>query len=594
MRTGVTVSSTKNPRGTANKARALLLRLEAIWSRCADSRPIAYTLFAILYSVPSLVLAHRKLIWTDEFFTLYLSKTRNWSELWHALSTGGDQHPPSFYYLTHLIFYVAGTTHLTLRLAPLIGFGLFCICLCEIARRVVGQRWALVALLLPLTTPDLDFATQGRGYGIELGFVTFSLLMWILASEGKKRAWTIPALAVGLGLAVASHYYAILLLIPLVAGEFVKTRLRRSIDIPVYSALLAALIPFVLFAPLILKAKTYSAHFWAAPTWGQIILWYPKSTGYMILLFFVASGLSFMFRSFASPQWRKAASPVSTPVVVALAVTALLPIAGMVIAQFVTHAFYDRYFVAALPGTCIIVVWGLQRIMRNIRAGAPLISILCILLFAQEWRSLSRIQVDTLQQYKSVAALLRHTGNTPIVMSDNLGFYTLSFYGRRDLVNRMVWAADPHRSARYLGYDTLDRSLLDLAPWFPLKIMWWHEWWRTHPSSLLYGWEDDWDWGTYAANEVGRVQVLNRYNGSLLLGVTRTHVPEDNQTASDPPGKPRLYDQLPADGPPLCNTYMPTETCPIVDDPNFPAPFMEKPPNFSLENWGAITSPDLE
>ena len=288
--------------------RALLLRLEAVWRRSADSRAIAYTLFAILYSVPNLVLAHRKLMWTDEFFTLYLSKT-NWNELWRALSTGGDQHPPSFYYLTHLIFNLAGTTHLTLRLAPLIGFGLFCICLCEIARRVVGRRWALVALLLPLTTPDLDYATEGRGYGIELGFVTFSLLMWILAAEGKKRTWTVPALAAGLCLSVASHYYAVLLLIPLIAGELVKTRLRRSIDVPVYISFLAALIPLVLFAPIIVQARTYSANFWAKPSWGQMVMWYPQSTGYMILLFFAASGLSFVLRIPASQYSRKAASP---------------------------------------------------------------------------------------------------------------------------------------------------------------------------------------------------------------------------------------------------------------------------------------------
>ena len=104
---------------------------------------------------PNLVLAHHKLLWDDELFTLYLSKTRGWTELWRAMSTGADQHPPSFYYLTHLIFRLTGTTHVTLRLAPLICFALFCVCLCEIARLVVGPRWTLVALLLPLTTPAL-------------------------------------------------------------------------------------------------------------------------------------------------------------------------------------------------------------------------------------------------------------------------------------------------------------------------------------------------------------------------------------------------------------------------------------------------------
>jgi len=573
MSTGVSIGPDK---GLLGKARALLPWIEAAWSRCADSRAIIYILFTFLYSVPNLVLAHRKLMWSDEFFTLYLSKTRNWSELWRALSTGGDQHPPSFYYFTHLIFKLAGTTHITLRVAALFGFGLFCVCLYEIARLVVERRWAPVALLLPLTTHDLYYATEARGYGIEVGFVTFSLLMWILAAEGKKRAWTVPALAVGLCLSVASHYYAVLILIPLIAGELFRTKQRRSIDVPVCSAFLAAMIPLVLFAPIILKVKAYSDAFWAVPSWGQMVMWYPNSMGYMIILFLAASGLIFVLRIPANQDLREAAPP-GVPIRVALVATALLPALGAVIAHFITNAFSDRYFIAALPGTLLLATWALKRIMRNDKAGPPLISILCVLLFAVQYTIIYREQARRLLQVRSAARLLCHSGNAPIIVSESYIFYPLSFYGRRDLVNRVVFAADPHQSARYLGYDTMDRSLLAMAPWFPLKIMWWHEWWRTHEFSLVYGIAGPWDWGTYAVSTVGRVQLLNRNGSDLLLGVTRTNVPEDDRRASDPPGKPRLFDQLPADGPSLCKIYMPTETCPVIDDPNFTAAIVTYP-----------------
>jgi uncharacterized membrane protein len=157
--------------------RSLLRLLNTSWSRCADSRAIAYLFFAIAYTIPNIWLARHKLMWDDEFFTFYLSKTASWGDLWRALSTGADQHPPSFYYLTHVIFKVAGTSHLTLRLTALLGFALSCLCLYEIARQVMGRRWGLPAMLLPLTTPALYYATEARGYGLELGFITFSLLM---------------------------------------------------------------------------------------------------------------------------------------------------------------------------------------------------------------------------------------------------------------------------------------------------------------------------------------------------------------------------------------------------------------------------------
>src|SRR6516225_6212233 len=314
MNASISTSPQKGLRGAALTARSFLIQLEAGWSQCAGSRAVAYVLFAIFYVFPNLMHAHRKLMWDDEFFTLYLSKTKNWTELWRALSTGADQHPPSFYYLTHLIFRLAGSTHVTLRLAPLVCFALFCVCLCEIARLLVGPRWTLVALLLPLTTPALYYATEARGYGMEVGFVTFSLWMRILAAEGRKRAWTVPELAVGLCLSIASHYYAVFFLIPLAAGELAKIRLRRSIDVPVCCALLAALIPLVLFAPIILKAKTYSEHFWAVPFWSQMLRWYPNMTGNLLLILLAATALTFVLRIPASQDLQDANSQLGAPV----------------------------------------------------------------------------------------------------------------------------------------------------------------------------------------------------------------------------------------------------------------------------------------
>jgi len=178
-------------------------------------------------------------------------------------------------------------------------------------------------------------------------------------------------------------------------------------------------------------------------------------------------------------------------------------------------------------------------------------------------------QVSDLRLIRSAATLLRRTGNAPIVISEPSTFHQLSFYGQRDLANRLAYVADPHRSNYYLGHDTVDRGLLALNPWFPLNVVWWYEWWRAHPFSLVYGGVSDWAWQTFALDEVGNVQLLNRDLSHLLLGVTRTNIPEDDRTPSDPPGKPMLYDQLAA-SPPLCNVYMPAENCPVVDNPNFP------------------------
>jgi uncharacterized membrane protein (UPF0136 family) len=432
-------------------------------------------------------------------------------------------------------------------------------------------------MLLPLTGPVLYYATEARGYGLEFGLVTFALLMWISAAEGTKPRWTVPALGAALCLAVASHYYAILFVLPLAAGEFAKERLRRSVDIPIWCAFSAAVIPLLLFAPIILKAKAYSAHFWAIPHWGSMITWYPTMTGRMPLVLLAATCVMFVLRTPGSEDSPQSTATPSFPIILAITACALLPVAGGVIAKLITHAFTPRYFIAAVPGVVILLVWGLRLIMRNNSAGPALATIICVALFVQQWRELRADHNSGLQELRSIAVLLRRTADVPVLISEGGVFHKLSFYGRRDLVNKLVYTADPHLSVRYLGHDTIDRGLLDLAAWFPLKVVWWHDWWSEHPYSLVYGDVGMWSWHTFSLHEIGNVELLSRDTDNLLFGVTRIRVPIDDRTSADPTGQPSLYDQLPKGGAPLCRSYLPADNCPVVDDPNVTAPIVSYP-----------------
>jgi hypothetical protein len=551
--------------------------MNEIWSRCADSRFVVYAFFAIIYVPLYILQAHHKLMWDDEFFTLYLSKTSGWNDLWTALSTGADQHPPSFYYLTHLIFMLAGTSHITLRLTALFGFGLCCICSYEIVRNLMGRRWAVPALLLPLTCPASYYATEARGYGLELGFVTLALLTWVLATEGRKRIWTVPALGVGLCLAVASHYYAILVLLPLLIGELIKRAKRGALDIPVCCSLIGSLLPLLVFLPLILHARSYSVHFWAKPSWQAALWWYPDMIGLTLLVMLGASAVAFIW--FRSPSASLADAPhrTSFPVAITLTVSAILPVIGAIVAHFITHAYTDRYFIAALPGSLIISLLGLRRVFQSDTVGPVIASVFCVVLVIQEWRNLRARQTLELYQLQSIASLLRRAPAGPIVLSEITLIHRLSFYSHRDLAKRFVYLADPHLALRYLGFDTIDRGMLDLAPWFPLNIVWWRQWWIDHPFSMMYGYIGSWAWSTFALRDVGSAQLLSRDGDHLLFAVTRDSVPPDDRVVGDPPGKPRLFDRLSPDGPQLCKVYMPEETCLVVGNSSAALPRIAYP-----------------
>ena len=152
-------------------------RLGGAIQKLAESRTVAWAVFTVFYAIPTVYLAHLKLFWDDEFFTLYLSRTPSWHDLLQALATGADQHPPSFYYITHLVTAVFGSSHVTVRLtAAILGFWLLCICLYEIVRDLATPEWAVVAMFFPLTTEFYYYASEARGYGLVCGFAALAML----------------------------------------------------------------------------------------------------------------------------------------------------------------------------------------------------------------------------------------------------------------------------------------------------------------------------------------------------------------------------------------------------------------------------------
>ena len=554
------------PQGANTRRRERFVQL---LSRCMDSRVAAYSLFALVYALPAVILARKKLIWNDEFFTLYLSGIRSWSELLSALRTGADQHPPTFYYLTHLIFTVAGTTHVTLRLTALIGFAVSCVCLYEILAHLMGRRWGVVALLMPLVAPVFSYAIEARGYGLELGFATFSLLMWMLAVEGRKRRLTLPGLAIGLFCAVASHYYAVLVVVALATGELVRTARRARVDFGVWCAFLCAFIPLLLFADIIQDARADSAYFWTPPaSWLGALSWYGEMGGRLPLLILAAVGVATILKL---PR-RKPISVTDNfvPIATSIVSMSLIPAIGVVLARLITHAYTPRYFIAAFPGICIMLLWALERILRNGTFGPPLIAIFCIGLCGLQYRELYAGESGVVEQMRSVVRVLRSQPDQPIVLSELDPFQQVSFYAHRDLVQKLVYLADPHLSVTYLGQDTKDRGVLRLNAWFPLNVVWWHDWWSTRSSSLVYGYLGNWSWTTFALRDIGTATLLDRPDvAHIVLSVTRTKIPPDDRLPSDPSGNPTLYERIPRSGPPLCVVYMPTEKCPSIDEGGF-------------------------
>src|SRR5690348_7323183 len=92
-----------------NSVRLIILaRVDTLASAIENSGIWPLAIFLAIYFPLTAFLASHKLIWDDEFYTLYVSRLGSLSEILKPLATGAEQHPPIFFLLVHEIMAVFG------------------------------------------------------------------------------------------------------------------------------------------------------------------------------------------------------------------------------------------------------------------------------------------------------------------------------------------------------------------------------------------------------------------------------------------------------------------------------------------------------
>lgn len=557
------------PIESRNRSLSATVRTATAWvEKIAASRPVVLIGFTILYLIPTIFLSRIKLFWDDEFFTLYLSRTADWKTLLQALATGADQHPPSFYYLTHWIMQILGTGHVTVRLPAIVGFWIMCVCLYEIVRSLATPTWAVVAMLFPLTTPLYYYSMEARAYGLVLGFSALALLSWFRASSFRSRKVYLPLLAFGLAAAVASHYYAAMVAVCLGLGELVRTFSRRKIDWPIWIAMAFSGLPIVLFYRTIQDARGYSDHFWAVPVWSDAVSFYMSELGLgpIALLGILGVAVSFGGKFGNQGQGRNITSEAPLTIWQATSISCLsgLPVIVMIAAKFVTHGFTDRYAIASMVGIPILLSYFLYRVTPQ-RKAAVVAVFICLGIFGfqvHEFEDNFNYNQDFVTD--DIAALTK-TGNQQVAVMGITVFHRLSFYAPRELASRLTYVVDPATSIKYHGHDTIDRGLLELNPWFPIKVLSIKSFLESNKQFLSYGNPNRWTWLTFDLAQWGDTRLIERdANECLLFSVTNVRVPPDaNSEIQTPEDRARmLYWKMPQTGPSLCERYMGPNSCP--------------------------------
>ena len=209
------------------------------WQGVADYIEAKSEVFAVAlcvcFALSSLAIATRRPFWYDEILTVLAARTPGIKDLLSKFLFGYDQTPPLNAIFVRLSSDVFGWTELAARL-PSTFFataGLFI--LFHRIRSLANGLMGLAAISI-LTTSFLPmWAYEARPYAMLFFASALALSLWTSApdasdgSTGKTRS---ILFGVAVMLAVFSHYYGVLLIVPFIAEEAKNRGLRKLISLP--------------------------------------------------------------------------------------------------------------------------------------------------------------------------------------------------------------------------------------------------------------------------------------------------------------------------------------------------------------------------
>lgn len=488
---------------------------------------IVLVVISLTYFAITMRFAHEKLLWDDEFFTLYISYA-GYSGIWEALSTGADQHPPSFYWITFTLVNLFGYSDVALRGPAIFGYWLLLISLYG----VIARRWTNLlgfsAFLIPVATATYWWAYDARGYGMLLGCAAAAYFFWELSIERKFRTLAVLLFGFFLTLAVGSHYYGVLILGPFALGTAYMMYRSGRLDIPLTSAHFAPILLLIAFFPVIQRARGYSDNFWARPQISSIeetIFTVFNSAGLMIFLLFL---LVFLFSMVGNRQIHVSEADYSDPSEQAKVLTVLgfcaIPLVGYLIGEFVTNAFNPRYAITSTVGVVCIVIGALAFISKKSPNMQLAILLVIVLGIGMKLPKLQEEIDHSKEDYNSTIEVIEKYVNRglPMAISEVTIFHRMAYYAPDRLKSRISYLSNPEASVRWIGHDTIDRGLIDLSKWFHAGTVPYRSFLEKNESFYLYGYIGDWTWLTYQLVEDGfQLTVLERHGSRLVMRADR-------------------------------------------------------------------------
>ncbi len=434
-------------------------------------------------------------LWTDELLTLYVTSQPTIPDVLGAIREGVDSQPPLYDLLVRSLRPIIPNDALRVRLPSTVGFILMCMCVFLFVQRHLPAIYAVLAMLAAALT-TWTYAFEGRSYGMVLGCVGVALVSWQAAAEtGQRRA--LVALSLSLAAAIAFHYFAVLVLCALFAGESVRWWKSRKLDLPMLAALLFPPLVLIPHLSLIRAGRPFVKYFWSKALFESLYsfyfpvvrsLWVAFCVAALCLLWLAARGAKSK-----NEKQRQTNSALPAHEWMVAFTLMLLPELVIVALYFTIQVFVDRYLLWSMIGVAIFLTMVLYRLAGGSRTVAAIVTVPLLIASA-----VTIVHAATERPFLRHAASLQRellripSGPTPIVIANVHAFMELSFYSEPDLRRRLVYLISPELSRYYNHTDTSALLMSALRRREPLGIADYDTFIAANPSFIVAGESGDW------------------------------------------------------------------------------------------------------
>lgn len=347
------------------------------WQGVADwiearSGVLAVALCACLAGL-SLAIAARRPFWYDEIITVSIARAPTVKDLLANFRLIYDQTPPLNTLIVRFVCSLLGWTELAARLPSVIFITAGLLLLFQQVKRFANGLSGLAAVSILLVTFLPPYAYEARPYALLFLASLLAVCFWTSARDVSLRNYKRNSLFFGLAmmLAVCAHYYAVLLFLPFAADEWRSRGLRRVCSLRLLCGIAGMSLAVVVHLPLILaSSQMRRAHFWAFPSLHNL------QEAYVTMLLGLIFALVCAVVLLAWLGIKGAGTVVQQSREERLGWFFLvIPIAGYIVAELITHAFTERYFIPVLAGVGLAAGCYLYRHYRE-SPNVPLVILL--------------------------------------------------------------------------------------------------------------------------------------------------------------------------------------------------------------------------